>query len=424
VDDGRSFVRRSSSQYDVIQASLVDTWAATAAGAYTLTENSLYTREAFGEYIDHLTDNGILTITRWVFDGLRLVSLAQEACAERGLDPATRLAIVRFDRVATFMLKKSPFTSAEVARLVELSNQLGFSILYAPGVPAADEGDEVDEMQRTGTSTHDYRRLILASDRRQFAAAYPLDISATTDDRPFFFHTTRLGDQFQTAFGRSMLFGNGLSALLTLFAISGGLVLVFVLGPLLASGSRPGAGWAPWLTYFAALGSGFMLLEVAVLQRFVLLLGHPVYSLTVTLFSLLLGTGLGSLVSRRVDQARVQRVTVRALVAIVLATLLAIVALPALIDVAIPAPLGTRILVAVAVLMPLGVLLGMALPGGMRLLSATRQDIVAWGWGINGAFSVVGATLAVFIAMNWGFSVTLLAGALVYAGAAATLATR
>jgi hypothetical protein len=117
-------------------------------------------------------------------------------------------------------------------------------------------------------------------------------------------------------------------------------------------------------------------------------------------------------------------VTVRALVAIVLVTLVAIVALPALIDVAIPAPLGTRILVAVAVLMPLGVLLGMALPGGMRLLSARRQDIVAWGWGINGAFSVVGATLAVFIAMNWGFSVTLLAGALVYAGAAATLATR
>ena len=424
VDDGRSFVRRSTSRYDVIQASLVDTWAATAAGAYTLTENSLYTREAFGEYIDHLTDNGILTITRWVFDGLRLVSLAQEACAERGLDPATRLAIVRFDRVATFMLKKSPFTGGDVARLRDLSDRLGFSILYAPGVPSADEGDDVEEMQRTGTSTNDYRRLILAGDRRQFAAAYPLDISATTDDRPFFFHTTRLRDQFQTAFGKSMLFGNGLSALLTLFAISAALVLLFVVGPLLASGSRPGAGWSPWLTYFAALGSGFMLLEVAVLQRFVLLLGHPVYSLTVTLFSLLLGTGLGSLVSRRIDPARVQRVTVRALLAIVAATVLAVFALPALIDLAIPAPLETRILIAVAVLMPLGVLLGMALPGGMRLLSAARQDIVAWAWGINGAFSVVGATLAVFIAMNWGFSVTLLVGALVYAGAAATLATR
>ena len=112
VDDGRSYVRRSPRRYDVIQASLVDTWAATAAGAYTLTENSLYTAEAFGEYIDHLTDGGLLTITRWVFDGLRLVSLAQAACAERGLDASKHLAIVRFDRVATFLLKKTPFTQA------------------------------------------------------------------------------------------------------------------------------------------------------------------------------------------------------------------------------------------------------------------------------------------------------------------------
>jgi len=423
VLDGRSFVRRSPDRYDVIQASLVDTWAATAAGAYTLTENSLYTREAFGEYVDHLTDSGILTITRWVFDGLRLVSLAQEACAARGLDPASRLAVVQLDQVATFLLKKSPFTEAEVTRLRELSDRLGFTILYAPGVPAI-QPTAAEDSQWGVTKPADYRRLILASDPKQFAAAYPLDISATTDDRPFFFHTTRLRDQFQTAFGKSMLFGNGLSALMTLFAISAGLVLLFIVGPLLASRSRPGPGWAPWLAYFAALGAGFMLLEVAVLQRFVLLLGHPVYSLTVTLFSLLLGTGLGSLVSRRVDGDRVQRVTVRALIAIIVATVTAVFALPALIDVAIPASLATRMVVAVAVLMPLGVLLGMALPGGMRLLSTSRQDIVAWAWGINGAFSVVGATLAVFIAMNWGFSVTLLAGALVYAGAAATLATR
>jgi hypothetical protein len=424
VDDGRSFVRRSVNHYDVIQASLVDTWAATAAGAYTLTENSLYTREAFGEYVDHLTSNGVLTITRWVFDGLRLVSLAQAACAERGLDPATHLAIIRYDRVATFLLKKSPFSRDDVARLQALASDLGFTILYAPGVTPVSAGGETPEMRSSGTSAADYARLILASDRQRFLAAYPLDVSATTDDRPFFFHTTRLRDQFQTAFGRSMLFGNGLSALMTLFAISALLVLLFVVGPLVVSGARPGPGWAPWLTYFAALGAGFMLLEVAVLQRFVLLLGHPVYSLTVTLFSLLLGTGLGSLVSRRVPNDRVKTVTVRALVAIVAATVVAVVALPALIDLAIPWSLTTRIITAVLVLMPLGILLGMALPGGMRLLSAANPDIVAWSWGINGAFSVVGATLAVFIAMNWGFSVTLIAGGIVYAGAAATLATR
>jgi hypothetical protein len=435
IDDGRSFVRRSDAQYDVIQASLVDTWAATAAGAYTLTENSLYTAEAFGDYLDHLTDTGLLTITRWVFDGLRLVSLAQEACAARHLDARQHLAIVRFDRVATFILKKSPFTPAEVAQLRDVSDRLGFSILYAPGPqdPAYESrragpsdppsADDPIEMQRTGTSSDDYRKLIMAADRQQFLDVYPLDVAPTSDDRPFFFHTTRLRDQFNVAFGRSMLFGNGLSALLTLMAISAALVAMFVIGPLLIS-ERPEAGWGGWLGYFGALGAGFMLLEVALLQRFVLLLGHPVYSLTVTLFSLLLGTGLGSLISRRVAQERVKRVTVLALLGVAATTLLLTVALPRVVDAAIAWPLGARILLAAAILIPIGVLLGVPLPGGMRLLAASRPAIIPWGWGINGAFSVVGATFAVFLAMNWGFSATLLIGALVYAVASQTLRLR
>src|SRR5207248_868650 len=126
VDDGRSFVRRTANRYDVIQASLVDTWAATAAGAYTLTENTLYTVEAFNDYLDHLEDEGVLTITRWIFDGLRLVSLAQEACALRGWDAASRLVIVEHDRVATFLLKKTPFTDAELAHLADLVSTLHF----------------------------------------------------------------------------------------------------------------------------------------------------------------------------------------------------------------------------------------------------------------------------------------------------------
>ncbi len=304
VDDGRSFVRRSPDRYDVIQASLVDTWAATAAGAYTLTENTLYTVEAFNDYLDHLTDDGVLSITRWVFDGLRLVSLAQAAADSRGWDARPRLAIVQSGQVATFLMKKSPFTNEEVAQLREVSERLGFRVLYAPGgrgnVAAPDSDAKTpDEEIVDGTSTSDYARLIETEDRQQFFDTYARDIRPTTDDRPFFFHTTKLRDQFQVAFGRSMLFGNGLSALLTLMGISAVLVALFVMAPLaLAGGTRPD-GWLAWLAYFGALGAGFMLIEVSVLQRFVLLLGHPVYSLTVTLFSLLLGTGLGAAWSRR-----------------------------------------------------------------------------------------------------------------------------
>ena len=424
VDDGRSFVRRTGNKYDVIQASLVDTWAATAAGAYTLTENSLYTAEAFGEYLDHLTDRGFLTITRWVFDGLRLVSLAQEACAARGLDPARHLAVVQYDRVATFILKKTPFTAQDVYRLQDTARDLGFTVLYvpgrAPGFQIAAPHDPV-EMRQTGTSVADYRGLILAPDRQRFIEDYPLDIRATTDDRPFYFHTTRLRDQFSTAFGRSMLFGNGLSALLTLFGISAALVALFVVGPLLVGNPRPGRGWAAWLAYFGALGAGFMLLEVALLQRFVLLLGHPVYSLTVTLFSLLLGTGVGSLISRRFPQERIRTATIGALVVALTAAAATPVVLPWLVKVAIAWPLALRIAVAVAILFPIGVILGMPLPGGVRLLSMARPEIVPWGWGMNGAFSVIGATLAIFLAMNWGFSITMLASAATYGVAAATL---
>ena len=420
VDDGRSFVRRSGTNYDVIQASLVDTWAATAAGAYTLTENSLYTTEAFGEYIDHLSDEGYLTITRWVFDGLRLVSLAQEAAAARGLDASRHLAIVRFDRIATFLLKKTPFSEADARRLTDLADELGFSILYVPGGSEGSSHPDPIEMQRTGTSADDYRRLILAPDRERFIADYPLDIAPTTDDRPFFFHTTRLRNQFDVAFGRSMLFGNGLSALLTLMGISLLLVLLFIVGPL-AFSARPAAGWGRWLIYFGALGAGFMLLEVALLQRFVLLLGHPVYSLTVTLFSLLLGTGLGSFLSRRIPADRVRPVAIRMLVAVAAVALVSAFALPAIIDAAIAWPLAVRVLIAAALLVPTGVLLGIPLPAGMRLVAVRRPEIIPWGWGMNGAFSVVGATVAVFVAMNWGFFATLSMAGLVYATAATTL---
>ena len=417
VEDGRSFVRRSQSRFDVIQASLVDTWAATAAGAYTLTENSLYTTEAFGDYLDHLTDNGVLTITRWTYDGLRLVSLAQDACARRGMDAAQHLAVVHALNFITLILKRSPFTEADVRRLQSAADDLGVSALYAPGA-AEPKVKERPEM-RSGTSIGDYRRLILARDRERFLAAYPFDVEATTDDRPFYFHDTRLRKLRFVP-----VFGDGLSALMTLFWISAVLVALFIVGPLLIGGDRPRRGWSPWLAYFGALGAGFMLLEVALLQRFVLLLGHPVYSLTVTLFSLLLGTGLGSLLSRRIPIERVRPLTVRVLVAAAIAAALSALLVAHVVDFAIPWPLPARIAVAGATLIPLGVLLGFGLPGGMRLVDKARPEIVAWAWGMNGAFSVVGATLAIFIAMNWGFTITLSIATVVYLMAAAILATR
>jgi hypothetical protein len=410
VDDGRSFVRRTPDSYDVIQASLVDTWAATAAGAYTLTENTLYTVDAFNDYLDHLNETGVLSITRWVADGLRLVSLAQEACEARGWSAADRLAIVRHGRVATFLLKRAPFTAAEVSQLQGVAARMGFDILYAPNT-ATGPDENVD-----GTQTADYARLIQAPDRTQFYRDYRQDIRPTTDDRPFFFHTTKLERQFSVAFSKTMLFGNGLSALLTLLGISATLVLLFVVGPLVLTdrGAQRPARWLFWLVYFGALGAGFMLIEVSILQRFVLLLGHPVYSLTVTLFSLLLGTGLGAAWSRRLDDRSLRRTGLAAVAAVAaLAVVVMLISTP-IVNWAIPFGRSTRMLIAVALLVPMGVALGVPMPTGLRLLHRSAPQMVAWAWGINGAMSVLGATLAIFIAMNWGFQVTLLAAAFTY----------
>jgi Spermine/spermidine synthase domain len=416
VDDGRSFVRRSPDKYDVVQASLVDTWAATAAGAYTLTENTLYTSEAFGDYLDHLTDDGVLTITRWVFDGVRLISLAQAACEARGWPAADRLAVVRHDRVATFLLKRSPFTPAEIVKLRDVAARLKFEVLYAPGETAAESAAVPAEQWVDGTSTADYSRLAQTSDREAFYRAYENDIRPTTDDRPFYFHTTKLENQFSVAFGRSMLFGNGLSSLMTLLAISIAVVIVFVIGPLAVAdrgtASRP--GWLAWLTYFGALGAGFMLIEVSVLQRFVLLLGHPVYSLTVTLFSLLLGTGIGAALSRRIDDTALGRAGMAGSIAVAVLALMLMIGSQPIVDWAIPFSRTMRIAIAVALLVPAGVLLGVPMPTGLRLLATRTPQMVAWAWGMNGALSVLGATLAIFVAMNWGFRMTLLSASAVY----------
>jgi spermidine synthase len=413
IDDGRSFVRGSPDRYDIIQASLVDTWAATAAGAYTLTENTLYTVEAFNDYIDHLSDDGIVTMTRWVIDGLRLVSLAQEAGAARGWDVSKHLAVVQYDRVQTFLLKKSEFTPAEIATLHAAAHDLEFNVIYAPASPGEATPplptDWVDGME-----TADYPRLIRASDRERFYSDYKQDIRPTTDDRPFFFHTTKLADQFEVAFGRKMLFGNGLSALLTLMGISAALVVLFVLGPLAFAGGAHSRRWFSWLLYFGSLGAGFMLIEVSVLQRFVLLLGHPVYSLTVTLFSLLLGTGIGAAWSRRLREEALVRSTAIMLVAIALISVVVIMVVTPLVSWAIPFSRPVRIGIAVAALVPIGVALGIPMPAGIRLLAARAPQMVTWAWGINGALSVVGATLAIFIAMNWGFAATLMGASAIY----------
>jgi hypothetical protein len=406
VDEGRSYIRRSPERFDLIQASAVFGRMAPAAGAFTLSENSLYTLEAFRDYWQHLSDDGILTISRFIFERetLRLVSLGLGLLKAQGVpDPAAHIAVVRERGLANFMLKKTPFTPEEVARLRAVCAEKSFEVVFLPD-------------RRDGSGA--YQRLIASGGSAEFHATFPYDISPTDDDRPFFYYMFKPAD-----FARLLTFPEGSQfedrAVLTLrnlLLVVCGFVALFLLLPLLLlrrqSLREPGAGGR--LLYFACLGLGFMLVEIGLLRRFVLFLGPPIYSLAVILFSLLVFSGLGSLLADRVPRGRERRLLPRLLLALVLLFNLYIFAIPPLLTAWMAAPVLWRCVLAAVLLAPLGLLMGMPLPLGMRLFHRDPSG-VPWSWGVNSATSVLGAILAVIVAMNFGFTVTLLAGEAVYA---------
>jgi hypothetical protein len=401
VDDGRNFVRRSASKYDVIQASLVDTWAATRAGRLHADREFALHEGGVREYLDHLTDDGLLTITRWVFDGLRWsrwrrsVRRARARCVHAARDR-------RYDRVATFLLKKQPFTPRKCASCVTSARSLASSSVCAR--TAAAHRPRIRRDAAHGHERGGLSRLILADNREQFLRRIR---STNRHDRRSAVLLSH--DAARAIRCRSLRPQHAVRQWPERVDDADGdlraLVVVFVIGPLLVGGERP-APDGRWLAYFGALGAGFMLLEVALLQRFVLLLGHPVYSLTVTL-SRCCWERSRFAISRHCAR-RVRDLTVRALgrrsrgVA-------AAFGLARLVDIGIPGA-AVRIAFAVALITPVGILLGCRCRGGMRCSRQSRR-YHSVGLGHQRRVFGRGATLAVFIAMNWGFSVTLMSAA-------------
>lgn len=417
VADARGYIDRSPEKYDVIQASLIDTWAAGGSGAFALSENSLYTQEAFQTYYEHLTERGILTVSRWYLterpaETLRLLSTGMAGWRAGGVaDPRQHIAVVaraesgaQTEGLSTALFKRTPFTPAEVAFLQEKAAELEFTVIYAPGLaPYEEVGD-----------------FITAPDHDAFIAAYPLDISPATDNRPFFFNLILLGDLFDPALSGSGVYRTSMEAIVILFSVIGvGVVMsaLFILLPLWIGSRRKNLPRPSpsMLAYFAALGIAFMVIEIPTIQKLTVYLGQPVYSLAVVLFSLLLSSGLGSLWSSRWPLADVPRRIRRVFPALVCVILLHTFLNTAILKLTLPLPLGVRMAVAVALLLVLGFLMGIPFPVGIRWVGAQRQGIVPWLWGINGVMSVVGAALATALSIHLGFRTTMLISAVVYA---------
>lgn len=415
VDDARSWFASTPERFDLIQMSMIDTWAATGAGAFSLSENGLYTLEGWRAFLHTLSDGGIFTVSRWynpgdVNEAGRMVALATAALLDLGVsDARPHLFVAHAQNIATLVLSKSPFTPEQLATLHREVDRLGFGIVVAP--------DRPPESPLLG-------RIVAATDLpslNRAAGSEYLDLTVPTDERPFFFNQLRFSHIFDLLghSGRGgVISGNirATAALLVILFASIVAVVTTILVPLRAAArNRDGRLVAAGSAYFALIGLGFMLGEISLLQYFSVYLGHPIYSLAVCLFSLILATGLGSLASERLPIASRRGMLVWGLV--VGSLLLALpLGLAHVFQATTGRELAVRIAVSLAVVLPLGFLLGFAFPTGMKLVEAIDADPTPWFWGINGATGVLASVLAVIVSLSFGIRVTLSLAGLCYLG--------
>jgi MFS family permease len=432
--DGRSFLERSDDEYELIWFPAPDSYAATnaaTAGAFVLSESYLYTSEIVVESLEHLTDGGILAVQYGEVDyeekpnrTTRYVGTARHALEEMGIDdPSQHILVgtspttVGAGTLSTILVKPTPFTPEEVDRFVSgIAAVPDSAVQYAPGLEPQDNsvtavatlpGDELDA----------------------FYDSYPYNVRPITDDGPFFWHFSDFGDVITNFTDpidpRDPEVFVGERVLLLLLGVATLFAAVFLLLPFVAIRST----WAALprkptsALYFACLGFGFIFFEIVLIQRLVLFLGYPTYSLTVTLSSILIFTGVGALLSGRYAH-RADRVVPVLLVAIVGLTIFYLFGLPAVTDAFVHWPVLARAVVAFVVLAPLGICLGTFMPlglGAVARLTPFSSEYVAWGWAVNGFASVIGAVLTTILAMSFGFRVVMLIALGLYLVALAVL---
>jgi hypothetical protein len=417
VEDGRSFVRRSAERYEVIQATLVDTWASTAAGAFALSENNLYTTDAFNDYLTHLTGNGLMVFTRWGFqpprESLRLLSLAMVALDRLGeRDPARHVIVLRGqnDRLKdwgaqdTVLISRKPFSEADVDCAKGAAAIARMTVVYVPGDGPSNE----------------FGKLLASGDPQRFSEAYAYNVTPVSDDQPFFFYTVQTRDVWNFVRNASTLTADYKvnRAVPMLFGVIGvsliATALILVL-PRLLLGSRLPADRSilKFLWYFLLIGAGYILIQVALIQKFVLFLGHPTYALSVIIFSMLVASGAGSFASRWAIGAHEGRLKWVFVGVSVLVVLLALVAAPVTGDL-VGLPLAIKALLTAAMIAPAAFLMGMPFPTGLGLLERAHHESVRWAWALNAASSVLGSASAIFLAIYIGLRATLVVGACFY----------
>lgn len=433
IAEARSTLSRNQQKYDVIQMSMIDTFAASVSGSLVLAENTLYTAEAFDLYWSRLKPDGLLSVSRWYnthqYGELgRVMSLMGQAMLKAGIEkPEDHVAVVLnrgylATAVITCVMKRSPFNADDRKRLVDLCDKMNFQILW----PAAASADKAEAIDIAGVLRQ--KPEAMASDE--------FDLAAPTDDRPFFFNTRlpfqswitaiRTGDSSRGSWSTFILGGT----LLFVIVASAGEIIrpLRAFRSTLAPETLAQFQRTRWLMlYFTGIGCGFMFIELALIQRFITFLGHPTYSITVVLFTLLLFSGVGSMLTDRVRGEWVRWFWILPSLGIQGMLLAAAFLLPPILVQTHGQSDAVRIALSIAFVAPFATCLGMMYPSGVRLLDrAGLIALVPWMWGCNGVAAVLSSVIGMWVAMEMGYTAVLLLGMISYliVAISAWLATR
>jgi spermidine synthase len=448
VAEARSFVAGSGDRYDLIQLPLLDSLATAAAGTLSLSESYVYTVEAFAQYLEHLRPGGYLAITRWQNlpprDSLKLFATALAALERKRIgEPGRQLALIRSWNTTTLIVKNGTLTAEDVARIRTFAAERSFDLDYYPGIEraGADRFNVLDQPY-----FFEGAAALLSPDRQTFIESYKFDLSPATDDRPYFFDFFRwraLPELLERrALGGAALLDWGYLVLIATLVQALMLSLVLILAPLaLRHGTGEPVSNRGWVAlYFLAIGLGFLFVEIASIQRFVLFLGHPVYAVAVVLCAFLVFAGLGSGVAPRLEAwlaalcrappggwtggwrgcLRLPSSAIPLAVAGIASTaLLHLILLPPIFRWLMPLPDPPKIVLSLLLIAPLAFCMGMPFPLALSRLAQRAPDLVPWVWGINGCASVASAILATLLAMSIGYSAVVVIAIGLYLLAAA-----
>ncbi|HVF29538.1 MAG TPA: hypothetical protein VNA22_01160 [Pyrinomonadaceae bacterium] len=417
ADEARSYLTHTDEKFSVLQMSMIDTWASTGAGAFSLSENGLYTVEAWNVFFDRLSDDGIFTVSRWFNpeapgEAGRILSLSVASLLQKGIsDPSKHIALVKVGKVSTLLLSKQPLSAADIENLNKVAGEKSYDVLVAPGMESKDKilGDIVH------AKSDDELEAVVAD------ATFNLEPS--TDESPYFFNMLRLSDLAFALRAQPGVVAGNLLATVTLAGLIlclGVISAITIIVPLVAgvdSGSHDSTSARAHrlgALYFCLIGAGFMFAEIAIIQKLSIFLGHPVYAMGILLFTVIASTGIGSFVSDRIPLSRWSIVSAVPIVTAVVVLLQKFI-LSFLVTESITQPIFTKALMCIAAIFPLGILLGFFFPSGMKLFKPLVSGDTPWFWALNGIFGVLSSATAVFISIYFGISINFYVAAICYA---------